>query len=41
MLSFFVCGGLAFLLGFFGKVSVRPWCFCGQTVVFRMAKMDS
>jgi hypothetical protein len=30
---FYFCGGGAFLLGVFEKLSVFSWCFCGEVVV--------
>ena len=33
MTEFFLQAGLCVLLGFFGKVSAKTWCFGGQIVV--------
>jgi hypothetical protein len=30
---FYFCGGRAFLLGVFEKMSDFAWCFCGEVVV--------
>jgi hypothetical protein len=35
--DFFVCGGVAFLQGFLGKMHVLLWCFCGDGVVICVA----